>query len=78
MPSRVTKKPGGAEEGLKHIQKLYIIEKELRSKDLPPEDFLDRRKEQAGPILEKFRKWLEKKEQNIVPSSELRNSWPVG
>ncbi len=69
--SRVSKKPGSAAEGLKYIQKLYLIENELRGKELSEFDFLSERKRQAEPILEKFGTWLEKRQQNVVPSTEL-------
>ena len=69
--SKVSKKPGSAAEGLKFIQKLYLMENELRSKDLSDSEFLIERKMQAGPILKKFSSWLEKRQQHVVPSSEL-------
>ena len=69
--SKVSKKPGSAAEGLKYIQKLYLIENELRTKELSENDFLAERKRQAEPILAKFNSWLEKRQQNVVPSTEL-------
>ena len=69
--SRVSKKIGSAAEGLKYIQKLYVIENELRGKELSELDFLKERKMQAKPVLNKFSLWLERRQQQVVPSSEL-------
>ncbi len=69
--SRVSKKPGSAAEGLKYIQKLYLIENELRAKNLSEPEFLAERKKKAEPLLAKFSSWLEKRQHNVVPSTEL-------
>ena len=69
--SKVSKKSRSASEGLKYIQSLYVIENQLKAKDLSGEDFLAERKKQAEPVLEKFSLWLEKRKQQVVPSSEL-------
>ncbi|MCG8699741.1 MAG: IS66 family transposase, partial [Bacteroidales bacterium] len=69
--SKVSKKPGSAMEGIKHIQKLYQIEGELRSKELPENDFLEQRQQQVAPVLEKFKSWLDKRASKIVPSSPV-------
>jgi transposase len=67
--SKVTKKAGSAEEGLKYIGKLYAVEKTLRAQALSEEDFLSERREQVEPVLEKFKTWLDKMAPHILPSS---------
>jgi transposase len=69
--SKVTEKPQSAEEGIKHIRKLYHLEEELRSQNLDEETFLTERKARAGPILEDFKKWLKKREDGLLSSSLL-------
>ena len=69
--SKSTTKPQSAEEGIKHIRKLYHLEDELRDKSLDEEVFLSERKARAGPILEQFKRWLEKRAIEVLPSSLL-------
>jgi transposase len=66
--SKATKKPHSAEEGIKHIRKLYALESELQSKNLSDDEFLSERKARAGPILEQFKKWLFKRKEEVPPS----------
>ena len=69
--SKVAEKPESAEEGIKHIRKLYYLEDELRSQNMDDEEFLLKRKARAGPILEKFKSWLLKKADEVPPSRLL-------
>ena len=69
--SKSTTKPQSAEEGIKHIRKLYELETKLRKENLEGSDFLARRKEEAGPILAAFRAWLDKRVIEVLPSSLL-------
>jgi transposase len=70
--SKVGNRPQSAEEGIKHIRKLYCLEDELRSRNLDDEKFLLERKARAGPILEKFKSWLlKRKEKDKVLGSSL-------
>ena len=69
--SKPTKKPLSAEEGIKHIRKLYELEERLRKENLEENIFLDRRKEEAEPVLAAFRGWLEKRAIEVLPSSLL-------
>jgi transposase len=75
--SKASKTPQSAEEGIKHIRKLYYLEDELRSKYDKKENekeaalFLSERKSRAGPILEDFKKWLLKRQPDIPPSTLL-------
>jgi transposase len=66
--SKITKKPKSAEEGIKHIRKLYLLEDELRSQNLKENDFLRERKARAEPILEAFKSWLLKRSEEVPPS----------
>ena len=73
--SKATKTPQSAGEGLKYIRKLYEIENNLRDevkKGIKSEgDFFVARKEQAEPILASFREWLNKRANEVLPSSLL-------
>jgi transposase len=66
--SKASKTPQSAEEGIKHIRKLYYLENELRSQNMQDSQFLAKRKERAGPILEDFKKWLTKRQPDIPPT----------
>jgi len=61
--------PKSAEEGIKHIRKLYELEDRLRNEKLTEKDFLVERKKQAEPILAVFKSWLEKHVDEILPTS---------
>jgi transposase len=63
-----------ANEGIKHIRKLYEIENELRSvleKSNDIEKFLADRKKQTEPALKKFKTWLEMRILDVPPSTLL-------
>ncbi|MCL2481761.1 MAG: IS66 family transposase [Spirochaetaceae bacterium] len=66
--SKAINKPQSAEEGIKHIRKLYALEDELRSQNLDDNTFLNERKARAGPILEKFKAWLTKRQEEVPPT----------
>ena len=66
--SKATKKSLSAEEGMKHIRKLYSLEEELRNKNLDDKTFLIERKTQAVPILKAFKDWLKKRQEEVPPS----------
>jgi len=69
--STSTGKPQSAEEGIKHIRKLYELESRLRKEGLEEGCFLSTRKAQAEPLLAAFRAWLEKRAVEVLPSSLL-------
>jgi len=62
---------GGARKGLSYIQRRYAIEKELRGKDLSPDDFLRIRRERSEVVLSQFHTWLEQRRENVIPESLL-------
>lgn len=81
--AKVSKKESSANEALKHIRNLYRIESELRSMNLSDDEFVRMRKEKAEPVLEAFKKWLEKRVVQVPPSlglgkaiSYTLNEWP--
>ncbi len=81
--AKASKNGGSAHEALSRIGKLYAIERELRALELPPEEFMERRKAKALPILEGFKGWLEAKSIQVLPSAHLgkavsyaQNEWP--
>jgi len=69
--SKATKKPQSAEEGIKHIRKLYEIEDRLRKENMSEKDFLVERKKQAEPALSAFHTWLNKRANEMLPSGLL-------
>jgi hypothetical protein len=62
-----TAKTGKAQMGLNFIRKLYAVEKELH--ELDPEQRLQQRRAQAGPILEQLHAWLLKSLPDVPPST---------
>lgn len=68
---QASKQVGAAHEGMKHIRKLYQIERELRAKDFSPEAFVEKRREKVLPVFKELRSWLEKKERTVVSSTLL-------
>jgi transposase len=69
--SKINKNSKSAEEGIKHIRKLYFLERELRDQKLNDEVFLKERKIRAGPILTAFKQWLLKRKDEIPPTIKL-------
>jgi transposase len=70
--SKATKKKvGSAEEGLKYINQLFRIERDLRGQGLSDDVFVEERKKLAQPVLEKFHRWLNKKSNHVLPGSLL-------
>jgi len=69
--SKATKTPQSAEEGLKHIRKLYDIESNLREAKLTEDVFLAERKKLSEPVLADFYKWLNKRANDVLPSCLL-------
>jgi transposase len=70
--SRINKKPQSAEEGIKHIRRLYQLEDALRGKwkdDL--ERFTEERKKEAAPLLDEFKAWLLKRVNEVPPKTLL-------
>ncbi|HDK25644.1 MAG TPA: IS66 family transposase [Candidatus Atribacteria bacterium] len=69
--SKPTKKPGSAEIALGKIARIYSIEKELRSRELSPDEFVERRKIKVEPILKDFKEWIDKKVMQVPPTTLL-------
>lgn len=76
-----SKKPGRADQAIKEIQKLYLVEKQ--AKDLSPEERYQLRQNKAKPTIDKLKIWLEKSLPQVPPKtaigkalSYLDNQWP--
>ena len=76
-----SKKQSKAEAGLRFIQKLYAIEREV--KDVLPEERVRVRQDRSLPILADLRKWLDESLGAVVPQSltgkalaYLDGQWP--
>jgi transposase len=67
--SKVSKGNKSAEEGIKHIRKLYLLEDKVRSENLTEEAFVKKRKEDAEPILKQFHSWLLKRADEVPPKN---------
>ena len=62
---------GAAKEILSLIRKIYGVEKELGGKSLSREEFLRLRREKAEPLFEGLQRKLEKKHEQVPPSTAL-------
>ena len=62
-------KRGKADQVLAFIQKLYVLEKNLKNK--PPDERKNVRQQQAKPIIDKIRAWLEKSLPHVPPKTAL-------
>ena len=69
--SKATKTPQSAEVGLSYIRKLYETEKTLRASIIEENKFFEERKKQVQPVLSDFREWLNKRSNEVLPSSAL-------
>ena len=69
--AQASKKTGAAHEGMKYITTIYRIERDLRSQELTDDVFVRRRRELVEPELERFHRWLIKKQKSVVPSTLL-------
>ena len=65
------KKTGSGEVALDYIGKLYLLEKECTGRKVPPEQIARERQSRAGPILEQFKAWLDKRSPQVPPGSTL-------
>jgi len=67
----VAKRRLAAEVALEFIGRLYRIEKEARVKELCVRDICELRQQQAWPVLEEFKHWLEEKAPLTPPGGLL-------
>jgi transposase len=65
------KKPGSGDVALDYIGKLYLIEKESVQQKLKAEQITRERQSRAGPILDQFKTWLDKRSLQVPPASTL-------
>jgi len=59
-----------AKAGILYIARIYSIESKLRKKDLSPEVFVKRRREEMQPLLDEFKVWLAEKVISVLPSTD--------
>jgi transposase len=64
-------KIGSAEVAISFIRKLYAIEKEAEINELSYEQIYELRRERSKPILDDFKKWLDKKVLQTPPQGLL-------
>ena len=72
--SAKSKKIGSVDVALGYIRKLYGIEKRAKTQQLHADQLVALRHKEVKPLLDKFRKWLEKKSLQVVPKSLLGKS----
>ncbi|WP_035245724.1 IS66 family transposase [Desulfogranum mediterraneum] len=77
------RKTGSADIGLAYIRKLYQLEREYKKAKLTPEEIYRARQEQAKPVLDNFKEWLDTKVLQTPPKNLLGkavtyclNQWP--
>jgi transposase len=68
---KVSKNEISAQMGLSYIRKLYAIESEFRNEKYTFEEIRKIRQKRSKPILEEFKKWLDKRVTEIPPKSLL-------
>lgn len=66
-----SKRAGSADEALKYIKLLYGLEKVARQKKMTQSELYELRQKHAKPILTKFKTWLNKRSNTVVPKSLL-------
>jgi len=64
-------KAGSADVALKYIRKLYQIESEAEDAEMRPEQIYELRQEQAKPVIEEFKGWLDKRIEYTPPMGLL-------
>jgi transposase len=67
--SKGSREGNDAHVAVDFIRKLYAIEKELREKSLSHDKICEARRIRSQPILESFKKWLDKKVHHVPPKS---------
>jgi len=68
-PSKRSKGPVAAQEGLDYCNRLFSIERQL--KHLSPEERKARRQELSVPVLTEFKAWLERQKSLVLSKSAL-------
>jgi transposase len=69
--SRQNSKTGSGDLALKYIKKLYMIESVAKQQNLSADQIRSLRQEQATPILDEFKGWLEKRFVQTPPKGLL-------
>ncbi len=64
-------KPGSAEKAMSFIGKLYQVESRADKAELSPDQRRELRQAEVLPILESFKKWLDKRSQQTPPQGLL-------
>lgn len=64
-------KTGSPEQALAYIQKLYIIERKAVNENLSPDEIRSLRQRESKPVLDEFKKWMDKKVTHTPPSHLL-------
>ena len=64
-------KTGSPEQALAYIQKLYLIERKAVNEKLSTDEIRSLRQRESRPVLDEFKKWLDKKVPQTPPSHLL-------
>ena len=69
--AKASKNAKSAQEALSRIKKIYAVEHEARDRKLEAAQIRELRQEKAVPLLESFKKWMDKKVDQVPPKSLL-------
>lgn len=69
--TQINKQEGLAAFAVKHIAKLYQIEKEGKLLEFTPEEIKELREEKAKPLLKEFKQWLDEHITKVPPQSPI-------
>jgi transposase len=68
---KVTESEGLATEAMVFFQKIYKIERKAKDLKMTSEQRCQLRKQETSPIMEEFKRWLEKYRDEVLPKSPL-------
>jgi transposase len=64
--SQASNKKGKAHKGVEFFTRLYAVESTLKKENLPPDEYLKRRRKMAIPIWKEFHIWLVKMKSKVA------------
>ncbi len=66
-----TKNRGLAYQAVQYISRLYAIEKKAKDKDMNAQERYDLRQQEASPVLEEFKDWLDDKRTQVMEKTPI-------
>jgi hypothetical protein len=71
MCRRANAQRSGATEVLERMKQLYKLEQDMRDEDLTWEQRTQRRQQEAVPVLNDIKKWMDEDVRKVLPKSPL-------